>query len=147
MEFFKDIKVKNGTEGVHFKMQRDGRASGEAFVELETSDDRDASLALNGQYIGKRYIEVYDSSYPMMEREIGPLFRGEQGCVIRLRGLPYRSTEEDIRLFFKGEHMPRSSVLHGICVMHKIQNEICSDKMSKCFSLSELPRICTENGR
>jgi heterogeneous nuclear ribonucleoprotein F/H len=101
VEFFKDIKVKNGTEGVHFKMQRDGRASGEAFVELETSDDRDASLALNGQYIGKRYIEVYDSSYPMMEREIGPLFRGEQGCVIRLRGLPYRSTEEDIRLFFK----------------------------------------------
>ena len=102
LEFLKDVNVRNGMDGVHFKMNREGKASGEAFVEVESEEDRDACLALNREYMGSRFIEVYESSYPTMEREIGPINRGEDGCVVRLRGLPFGSTEEDIRKFLSG---------------------------------------------
>lgn len=44
-------------EGVHFTYSREGRPSGEAFVELESEDDVSNALAQNNEHIGNRYIE------------------------------------------------------------------------------------------
>ena len=105
IEFLHDITVKNGADGIHFTYQPDGKSTGEAYVELETDDDKAKALNLSGQYMGHRYVEVYDSSYSLMERELNPSATGgydHDGGVVRLRGLPFGSTESDISSFFSG---------------------------------------------
>ena len=42
---------------VHFTYVRDGRPSGEAYVELASNSDVAAALGKNQQHMGKRYIE------------------------------------------------------------------------------------------
>jgi len=44
-------------EGVHIMLGPDGRESGEAFVEVLTSDDVKQALAKNKSHIGRRYID------------------------------------------------------------------------------------------
>lgn len=46
-----------GENGVTFTFTRDGRASGEAYVRVATSDDKMAALGHNREHIGSRYIE------------------------------------------------------------------------------------------
>jgi len=42
---------------VHFTYTRDGRPSGEAYIELESEQDVQGALSKNQQHMGKRYIE------------------------------------------------------------------------------------------
>lgn len=42
---------------VHFTYTRDGRPSGEAYIELESEQDVQGALGKNQQHMGKRYIE------------------------------------------------------------------------------------------
>ena len=42
---------------IHFTFTRDGRPSGEAYIELETDQDVNVALSKNQQHMGKRYIE------------------------------------------------------------------------------------------
>jgi len=49
--------VVGDDEGVHIMLGPDGRESGEAFVELSTSDDVKQALAKNKCHIGRRYID------------------------------------------------------------------------------------------
>lgn len=105
IDFLRDVTVKNGEKGVHLTQQPDGRSTGEAYVEIETEVDKAKALNLSGEYIGRRYIEVYDSSYSLMERELNPSATGAYGAdggVVRLRGLPYGTTESDVSVFFSG---------------------------------------------
>ena len=41
---------------------REGRPSGEAFIELESKDDVQKALEYDRKCMGKRYIEVFESS-------------------------------------------------------------------------------------
>ena len=50
-------------EGVHIIMGPDGRETGEAFVELLTSEDLKQALAKNKCHIGRRYI---DGNLPLL---------------------------------------------------------------------------------
>ena len=52
-----DVKVKDGSDGVHLITDRDGRPSGDAFIEVESEEDVERALALDHQNMGKRYIE------------------------------------------------------------------------------------------
>jgi len=49
--------VVGNEEGVHIMLGPDGRESGEAFVELMTSEDVKQALAKNKSHIGRRYID------------------------------------------------------------------------------------------
>jgi len=49
--------ISNGNEGVRFTRNADGRASGEAFVQLETAEDVKLAVAKNKEHMGKRYID------------------------------------------------------------------------------------------
>jgi len=44
-------------QGVNFTFTRDGRPSGEAYVELASESDVQQALNKNQQHMGKRYIE------------------------------------------------------------------------------------------
>lgn len=139
VDFFNDCNVKNGTEGVHFvHAHESGKPSGEAFIELETSEDVDKAKKHTMGYIGTRYIEVYDSTKEEMvfilnggkrseaksHRKEGrppPNFRNPHqfqnenfgfmaNTCVRLRGLPFSCTEKDLYEFFDGIEI----VPHGI---------------------------------
>jgi heterogeneous nuclear ribonucleoprotein F/H len=49
--------IKNGRAGVHITMSREGRPSGEAFIELESTEDVEQAMKKDKQHMGHRYIE------------------------------------------------------------------------------------------
>lgn len=95
-----------------------GRASGDAWVELESREDLERTMDLNRKNMGARYIEVFEASMMDLdrarERQRGARFgeRGgggggvggaaggrwgrPRGFTVQLKGLPYRSTEREI---------------------------------------------------
>ena len=120
VQLLHDCKVASGEGGVHFTFAPDGRASGEAFVELCSEDDVSKAISHNNEHLGKRYVEIFRASQGQMEwdcrlvnRDGGGVGGGGgggvgSGGVVRLRGLPFRCTEDDVRKFFQG--------LEAVCV-------------------------------
>ncbi|XP_019856017.1 PREDICTED: heterogeneous nuclear ribonucleoprotein F-like isoform X1 [Amphimedon queenslandica] len=106
LDFLKDVQVKDGEKGVHFSFGSDGRVSGEAYVEVCSGGDVERALRHDRDHLGGRYIEVFRASQNQFEYEChpmkGPGVGGRAGGVVRLRGLPYGSTEDNIRDFFQG---------------------------------------------
>ncbi|VDM41065.1 unnamed protein product [Toxocara canis] len=88
---------------------RDARPSGEAFVTFDSEEDYEYALTKDKQHMGKRYIEVFPASASDVEYNItGPERRlrtgislpGRGTSVVRLRGLPYGCTNDEIVRFF-----------------------------------------------
>ncbi|XP_056616931.1 heterogeneous nuclear ribonucleoprotein H3 isoform X2 [Triplophysa dalaica] len=84
----------------------EGRPSGEAFVELKTSEDFKKALNKDHKYMGHRYIEVFKSNRSEMDwvlKRCGPTdYDSSSGCILRLRGLPFGCSKEEILQFFSG---------------------------------------------
>ncbi|KAM4748537.1 heterogeneous nuclear ribonucleoprotein H-like isoform 2-T2 [Rhinophrynus dorsalis] len=104
--FFSDCKIANGSSGVHFIYTREGRPSGEAFVEFETEDDLKLALKKDRETMGHRYVEVFKSNGVEMDwvlKHTGPNSpdTANDGFV-RLRGLPFGCSKEEIVQFFSG---------------------------------------------
>ena len=51
------VNVVNGKNGIHFTYVKDGRPSGEAYLELESQHDLDQALSKDKHHMGKRYID------------------------------------------------------------------------------------------
>merc|ERR1719414_1979633 len=105
-------------------LTREGRPSGEAYIELATEEDLEKALAKDKKHMGKRYIEVFRSKYSEMDWVVKRSGRGnesgfEQGdsngpgdeSVVRLRGLPFDSTKMDIVKFFDGMEITNNGIL------------------------------------
>ncbi|XP_053462804.1 heterogeneous nuclear ribonucleoprotein F-like isoform X4 [Nycticebus coucang] len=64
--FLSNCTIHDGPGGIHFIYTREGRQSGEAFVELGSEDDvkmlAEKALGRHKERIGHRYIEVFKSS-------------------------------------------------------------------------------------
>ena len=99
-----DCKVHDGEKGIRFSFGPDGRPSGEAFVELVSEEDVSKALGHNNEHMGKRYVEIFRATKGQLEWEgrMAEKVGGGTGGVVRLRGLPYGCTEDDIRQFFQG---------------------------------------------
>lgn len=122
VQLLHDCKVANGEAGVHFTFAPDGRASGEAFVELCSEDDVSKAISHNNEHMGKRYVEIFRASQGQMQWDCrlvnrdgggGGGFGGGgvgSGGVVRLRGLPFRCTEDDVRKFFQGLDIPMGAI-------------------------------------
>uniref|UniRef100_A0A8C5LAZ8 RRM domain-containing protein n=1 Tax=Jaculus jaculus TaxID=51337 RepID=A0A8C5LAZ8_JACJA len=65
--FLSDCTIHDGVAGVHFIYTREGRQSGEAFVELESEDDVKLALKKGRESTGHRYIEVLKSHRTEMD--------------------------------------------------------------------------------
>lgn len=52
-----DCDIVGKVNGVCFTYSKEGRPSGEAFVELKTAEDFKNALAKDRKYMGHRYIE------------------------------------------------------------------------------------------
>lgn len=94
-EFFKGFQLKQ----VQI-CKRNGRSTGEAYVQVENENAAgNAMQELNCKHMGRRYIEIFEAS----ESDLSPGLEG-RGClgyVLRLRGLPYSATREDVEKFFE----------------------------------------------
>lgn len=105
VKFFRGCKILNGKLGVHMTSSREGRPSGEAFVELEDAEDLELALQKDREHIGNRYIEVFKVNKAEMDwviKRSGSTYGAiEDGCV-RLRGLPFGCSKEEIAQFFTG---------------------------------------------
>ncbi|KAK7933131.1 hypothetical protein WMY93_004027 [Mugilogobius chulae] len=104
LQFFSECRIRDGLKGIHLTTDRSGRPSGRAFIEVEHEDDVSKALEKHRQYLGPRYVEVYEVTNNDAEAILNNA--AEQGpssdCVVRLRGLPYSSSEADIIDFFSG---------------------------------------------
>ncbi|XP_041084549.1 G-rich sequence factor 1-like [Polyodon spathula] len=101
--FFSDCRVRGGADGIHLTLNRDGKPSGEAFIELDYEEDVQKALEKHRQYLGPRYVEVYEVTNSEAETFLkqsvdSPVNDG----VVRLRGLPFSCTETDVIQFFEG---------------------------------------------
>ena len=114
--FLSDCTIHDGVAGVHFIYTREGRQSGEAFVELESEDDVKLALKKDRESMGHRYIEVFKSHRTEMDwvlKHSGPN-SGDTSSdgFIRLQGLPFGCTREEIIQFFSRlEMMPNGITL------------------------------------
>ena len=57
MNCYLGCSIKEGPEGIHFTYVRDGRPSGEAYIEMSSQQDMDLALKKDQLNLGKRYIE------------------------------------------------------------------------------------------
>ncbi|XP_028298875.1 heterogeneous nuclear ribonucleoprotein H3 [Gouania willdenowi] len=104
--FFSDCDIVGKESGVCLTYSKEGRPSGEAFMELKTAEDFKLALAKDRKFMGHRYIEVFKSNCSEMDwmvRRSGPAdFENTSGCTLRLRGLPFGCSKEEIVQFFSG---------------------------------------------
>ncbi|XP_023944598.1 uncharacterized protein LOC112050538 isoform X1 [Bicyclus anynana] len=113
LQFLSGISVVNGKDGVHLTEVRPGRPSGECFVEVETQEDVEEALKKDKENMGKRYIEVFSTDRQDMEWALNAMRQSENGFesipnvsddygIVKLRGLPFGCSKEEIELFFDG---------------------------------------------
>jgi len=111
VEFFEGIEL----EECHIIMNPDGRASGEGIVEVGSEKDLKQVLSKNKENIGSRYIEVRKSTASDIDwalQRVGAMgvmaigggglgIENPDNSVVRMRGLPWSATEEEIEEFMK----------------------------------------------
>ncbi|KAM7018100.1 G-rich sequence factor 1 [Tautogolabrus adspersus] len=103
LQFFSECRIRDGEKGIHLTPDRMGRPSGRAFLELEHEEDVSKALEKHRQYLGPRYVEVYEVSNSDAEELLKKAVQtpADDG-VVRLRGLPFSCTEADVAQFFSG---------------------------------------------
>ena len=100
----------NDTQGVHFSVSGDGRPSGECFAEMATSEDLQRALAHSNEHMGRRYVEVFESKRSEMDwvfRHTNTKAAQKAEAIVRLRGLPFGCSKEEIAHFFTGTSSQR----------------------------------------
>ncbi|XP_013999025.1 G-rich sequence factor 1 isoform X3 [Salmo salar] len=98
-----ECRVRDGVKGIHLTVNRDGKPNGQAFIELEHEDDVGKALEKHRQYLGPRYIEVFEVTNSDAETILKKSVQlPARDGVVRIRGLPYSCTETDVMLFFSG---------------------------------------------
>uniref|UniRef100_A0A2I3SHP8 Epithelial splicing regulatory protein 2 n=2 Tax=Pan TaxID=9596 RepID=A0A2I3SHP8_PANTR len=117
-----ECPVTGGAEGLLFVRHPDGRPTGDAFALFACEELAQAALRRHKGMLGKRYIELFRSTAAEVQQVLNryasgpllptltapllpipfPLAPGTGRDCVRLRGLPYTATIEDI-LSFLGE--------------------------------------------
>ncbi|XP_075392957.1 epithelial splicing regulatory protein 2 isoform X2 [Tenrec ecaudatus] len=117
-----ECPVTGGAEGLLFVRHPDGRPTGDAFALFACEELAQAALRRHKGMLGKRYIELFRSTAAEVQQVLNryasspllptlpapllpipfPLAAGTGRDCVRLRGLPYTATIEDI-LSFLGE--------------------------------------------
>ncbi|XP_068848182.1 epithelial splicing regulatory protein 2 isoform X4 [Capricornis sumatraensis] len=117
-----ECPVTGGADGLLFVRHPDGRPTGDAFALFACEELAQAALRRHKGMLGKRYIELFRSTAAEVQQVLNryasspllptltapllpipfPLAAGSGRDCVRLRGLPYTATIEDI-LSFLGE--------------------------------------------
>ncbi|XP_072929445.1 heterogeneous nuclear ribonucleoprotein H2-like isoform X2 [Epargyreus clarus] len=151
LDFLDGVRVLNGKEGVHLTEVRPGRPSGECFVEVEGPSDVEEALKKDKENMGKRYIEVFSTDRQDMEWALNAMRQSENGFgslpnvtddmgIVKLRGLPFGCSKEEIVQFFNGlivapdgvhllsDHTGRAS---GEAFVHFVDKQSAQEALSR----------------
>ncbi|XP_023646100.1 epithelial splicing regulatory protein 2 isoform X1 [Paramormyrops kingsleyae] len=108
--FFKGLNIAKG--GVALCLNAQGRRNGEALVRFVSPEHRDLALERHKHHMGSRYIEVYKATGEEFlkiaggtSNEVAQFLSKENQVIIRMRGLPFTATPEDV-LGFLGPDSP-----------------------------------------
>lgn len=64
-----ECRIRDGVNGIHLTVDRQGRPSGQAFVELEHEEDVCKALEKHRQYLGPRYVEGATLDEPVRKED------------------------------------------------------------------------------
>ncbi|XP_039961287.1 heterogeneous nuclear ribonucleoprotein H3 isoform X4 [Bactrocera tryoni] len=103
LNFLKNVNVVNASKGIHLITSRwDGKNTGEAYVEVQSQDDVEEARKLNKGLMGHRYIEVFTANPKEAKEAMRKTGSHGMSYVVKLRGLPYAVTEQQVEEFFSG---------------------------------------------
>uniref|UniRef100_A0A8C9TM41 Epithelial splicing regulatory protein 1 n=1 Tax=Scleropages formosus TaxID=113540 RepID=A0A8C9TM41_SCLFO len=97
--FFRGLNIAKG--GAALCLNAQGRRNGEALVRFVSEEHRDLALQRHKHHMGNRYIEV--RLLPVVwgtSSEVAHFLSKENQVIIRMRGLPFNATADDVLLFF-----------------------------------------------
>ncbi|XP_015223987.1 epithelial splicing regulatory protein 2 isoform X2 [Lepisosteus oculatus] len=116
--FFKGLNIAKG--GVALCLNAQGRRNGEALVRFVSQEHRDLALERHKHHMGSRYIEVYKATGEEFlkiaggtSNEVAQFLSKENQVIIRMRGLPFTATPEDV-LGFLGPECPVTDGREGL---------------------------------
>ncbi|XP_051511282.1 epithelial splicing regulatory protein 2-like isoform X1 [Myxocyprinus asiaticus] len=116
--FFKGLNIAKG--GVALCLNAQGRRNGEALVRFINSEHRDMALDRHKHHMGSRYIEVYKATGEEFlkiaggtSNEVAQFLSKENQVIIRMRGLPFTATPQDV-LGFLGPESPVTDGTEGL---------------------------------
>ncbi|XP_042344342.1 LOW QUALITY PROTEIN: G-rich sequence factor 1 [Plectropomus leopardus] len=131
LQFFSECRIRDGSNGIHFTRTKQGRSTGQAFIEMEHEEDVSKALEKHRQYLGPRYVEVYEVTNKDAEEILKKAVHvGQEVGVVRLRGLPFSCTEVDIARFFSGLDI----VENGITIVRNYRGKNTGNAYVKFFS-------------
>ncbi|XDV40320.1 hypothetical protein PO909_009421 [Leuciscus waleckii] len=103
--FFRGLNIAKG--GAALCLNAQGRRNGEALVRFESEEHRDLALQRHKHHMGTRYIEVYKATGEDFlkiaggtSNEVVNFLSRENQVIIRMRGLPFTATAEQVLQFF-----------------------------------------------
>lgn len=95
-----------------------GRPSGEGFVTFGDAESAKAALSFNRQSLGRRYLEVFESTAEEMTSKASAGHAAaaaqETDSILRLRGLPFNCSISQVVEFFEGFSVSDRDVTLGI---------------------------------
>ncbi|XP_071385328.1 epithelial splicing regulatory protein 1 isoform X2 [Centroberyx affinis] len=110
--FFRGLNIAKG--GAALCLNAQGRRNGEALVRFVSEEHRDLALQRHKHHMGNRYIEVYKATGEDFlkiaggtSNEVAMFLSREDQIIVRMRGLPFTATHEQVLAFFaQGEEGP-----------------------------------------
>ncbi|XP_041046234.1 epithelial splicing regulatory protein 1 isoform X1 [Carcharodon carcharias] len=116
--FFRGLNIAKG--GAALCLNSQGRRNGEALVRFINDEHRDLALQRHKHHMGNRYIEVYKATGEDFlkiaggtSNEVAQFLSKENQVIIRMRGLPFTATAEEVLTFF-GSNCPITGGKEGI---------------------------------
>uniref|UniRef100_A0A3B4XNS8 Epithelial splicing regulatory protein 1 n=1 Tax=Seriola lalandi dorsalis TaxID=1841481 RepID=A0A3B4XNS8_SERLL len=126
--FFRGLNIAKG--GAALCLNAQGRRNGEALVRFVSEEHRDLALQRHKHHMGNRYIEVYKATGEDFlkiaggtSNEVAMFLSREDQIIVRMRGLPFSATPEQVLTFFSPgdglkETCPVSGGKDGILFVH-----------------------------
>ncbi|CAN9514239.1 unnamed protein product [Ophioblennius macclurei] len=106
--FFRGLNIAKG--GAALCLNAQGRRNGEALVRFVSEEHRDLALLRHKHHMGNRYIEVYKATGEDFlkiaggtSNEVAVFLSREDQIIVRMRGLPFTATHEQVLTFFSPE--------------------------------------------
>ncbi|XP_042345755.1 epithelial splicing regulatory protein 1 isoform X2 [Plectropomus leopardus] len=117
--FFRGLNIAKG--GAALCLNAQGRRNGEALVRFVSEEHRDLALQRHKHHMGNRYIEVYKATGEDFlkiaggtSNEVAMFLSREDQIIVRMRGLPFTATHEQVLTFFSpGEGLKETCPVSG----------------------------------
>lgn len=130
--FFKGLNIAKG--GVALCLNSSGRRNGEVMVHFENSENRDMALQRHKHNLGKRYVEVFKATgEEFIKVAAGTsrdaalfLSRDDGHIIVRMRGLPFTATAQNVIEFF-GQECPVAGGENGILFVKHRNGKMTGD--------------------